>query len=127
MVWVLFVVVAVLVIAATLGMLAGRIPFDRMSEPTHTTPALCLPADASPQDVENVRFDTALRGYRMDQVDEALAVLQARIEQLESKLAERDRRPQAAPQGFSKQGFSKQGFSEQGFSKQSSTDPRPEV
>ena len=117
MVWVLFVVVAVLVIAATLGMLAGRIPFDRMSEPTHTTPALRLPADASPQDVENVRFDTALRGYRMDQVDEALAVLQARIEQLEQHVAERDRRPQAAPQGFSGQGFSGQ----------DPTDPRPEV
>lgn len=86
MVWVLFVVVAVLIIAATLGLLAGRIPFDRMSEPTHTTPPLHLPWDASPDDVESIRFDTALRGYRMDQVDEALAILQARIERLEQQV-----------------------------------------
>lgn len=94
MVWVLFVVVAVLIIAATLGLLAGRIPFDRLSEPAHTTPALRLARDASPEDVEDVRFDTALRGYRMDQVDEALAILQARIEDLERDLAEVSGRPQ---------------------------------
>ena len=88
MVWVLFVVVAVLVIAATLGLLAGRIPFDRLSEPTHTTPVLHLPQDASPEDVRAIRFDTALRGYRMDQVDEALAILQERIARLERQAGE---------------------------------------
>lgn len=98
MVWVLFVVVAVVVIAATLGLLAGRIPFDRLSEPAHSTPALHLPDDASPEDVHNVRFDTALRGYRMDQVDEALAILQARIERLEQQITEVDSRPDSSPQ-----------------------------
>lgn len=99
MVWVLFVVVAVLVIAVTLGLLAGRIPFDRLSEPTHTTPALGLPRDATPEDVENIRFDTALRGYRMDQVDEALAILRSRIERLEQQLGEdRGVRPTQDPQ-----------------------------
>lgn len=84
MVWVLVVTVAVLVIAVFLGLLAGTVPFDRMSEPTHTTPAIDLPAEAGPADVDALRFDTALRGYRMDQVDEALAVLRQRIADLEA-------------------------------------------
>lgn len=88
MVWVFFVGVAVLVIAAFLGLLARRIPFDAMSPPAHTTPALDLPEAAGPDDVVALRFDTALRGYRMDQVDEALHVLHARIAALEDALTE---------------------------------------
>lgn len=87
MIWVLIVAVAVLVIAAFLGLLAGKVPVERMSEPTHTTPALGLSEDPGADDVEALRFDTALRGYRMDQVDEALAILQHRISRLESELA----------------------------------------
>lgn len=87
MVWVFFVVVAVLIIAGTLGLLAGHIPFDRLSAPAHTTAALHLPPDTSPEDVDDIRFDTALRGYRMDQVDEALAILRTRIERLEHEIA----------------------------------------
>lgn len=91
MIWVFVVVVAVLLIAAFLAMLAGRMPYDRMSDPAHSTPALELPDDADPQDVAAVRFDTALRGYRMDQVDDALKVLQKRLTVLQAELEQRDR------------------------------------
>ncbi|HHU08823.1 MAG TPA: DivIVA domain-containing protein [Intrasporangiaceae bacterium] len=90
MIWVFVVVVAVLVIAAFLALLAGRVPYDRMSEPVHTTPVLEFPEDAGPEDIAAVRFDTALRGYRMDQVDDALKVLQKRLTVLEAELARRD-------------------------------------
>lgn len=89
MIWVLVVVVAVVLIAAFLAMLAGRLPYDGMSEPVHTTPAVDLPVDAGPDDVAALHFDTALRGYRMDQVDAALRVLQRRIATLEAGSASR--------------------------------------
>ncbi|MGA8045588.1 MAG: DivIVA domain-containing protein [Dermatophilaceae bacterium] len=83
MFWVLIVVVAVVIIVAVLAMLAGRLPYDGMAEPVHTTPPVQLPRHPGPDDVAALRFDTALRGYRMDQVDEALAALQRRIAELE--------------------------------------------
>lgn len=90
MIWVFVVVVAVLLIAAFLALLAGRVPYDRMSEPAHSTPVLELPDDAGPQDIAAIRFDTALRGYRMDQVDDALKVLQKRLTVLQAELTRRD-------------------------------------
>lgn len=38
-------------------------------------------------DVERVRFDIALRGYRMDQVDEVLRRLRERLSELETEVA----------------------------------------
>lgn len=87
MIWVFIVVVAVLVIAAFLALLAGRLPYEPMSEPAHSTPTLELPDDAGPAEIAAVRFDTALRGYRMDQVDDALKVLQKRVTVLEAQVA----------------------------------------
>ena len=87
MVWVLIVAVAVVVIALFLGLLAGKLPLDRMSEPTHTSPGLRLPGSPGPADIDALRFDTALRGYRMDQVDAALGLLQRRIAALEAEAA----------------------------------------
>lgn len=86
MVWVLIIVVAVLLIVLFLGLLAGKLPFDRMSEPTHTTPGIGLPDQVHAADIDGLRFDTALRGYRMDQVDEVLARLQRRIADLEDEV-----------------------------------------
>jgi DivIVA domain-containing protein len=86
-IWVLVVAVAVLLVAAFLAMLAGRLPYDGMSRPVHSTAPIELPADIGPDDVAALRFDTALRGYRMDQVDQALGMLQKRIAHLEDQLA----------------------------------------
>lgn len=88
MFWVLVVAVAVLIIAAFLAMLAGRLPYETMSPPVHSTPPVELPEQAGPDDVAGLRFDTALRGYRMDQVDAALKALQQRIAALEDQTAQ---------------------------------------
>lgn len=87
MIWVLIVVVAVLLIAAFLAMLAGRLPYDGLSDPVHSTPPIDLPAEAAPDDIAALYFDTALRGYRMDQVDAALDLLQKRLAALEQEAA----------------------------------------
>ncbi|MCW4602456.1 DivIVA domain-containing protein [Janibacter hoylei] len=51
----------------------------RRLHPHHGLPEGAWAAD----DIDLVRFDTALRGYRMDQVDEVLDRLQQRIAELE--------------------------------------------
>ena len=97
MIWVFVVVVAVLVIAAFLALLAGRVPYDRMSEPVHTTPVLEFPEDAGPEDIAAVRFDTALRGYRMSEVDALLDRLASQLESHEPDGALPEEVPAADP------------------------------
>lgn len=58
-------------------------PLAGLVEPTPSLPAVLLPADPEAADVGGIRFAVALRGYRMDQVDEVL-------EALATALAERD-------------------------------------
>lgn len=84
MIWVLFIVVAVLVIGAFAALLAGRIGYDPMAAATTTARDPRLGEEFHAHDVTAVRFDTALRGYRMDQVDVVLDQLRERIAQLES-------------------------------------------
>ncbi|WP_166825421.1 DivIVA domain-containing protein [Brevibacterium limosum] len=43
-----------------------------------------LPEEFTSDDLDAVRFRPALRGYRMEDVDEAMAVLRARLGELES-------------------------------------------
>ena len=56
-----------------------------MPPPVSTTPATGLDADVHAADIHDIRFDTALRGYRMDQVDDVLDTLHARIAELEAQ------------------------------------------
>lgn len=67
---------------------------DGFTDPVPNLPPVLLPAEPSAKDVDRLRFSLGLRGYRMDQVDEVLDVLrdhigaqEARIEQLEARLA----------------------------------------
>lgn len=83
MIWVLFVVVLLAVLAFFGAVLTGRVGVDPLSEAVSSTPAAELPALPTAQDVAGVRFDTALRGYRMDQVDQVLDLLQRRLTELE--------------------------------------------
>lgn len=87
MVWVFFIVVAVLVVAVFAALLAGRIGYDPMAPPTASQPDPGLGEHFTAADVAGVRFDTALRGYRMDQVDEVLHRLQVRLAEQERELA----------------------------------------
>ncbi|GAA8847663.1 hypothetical protein DUHN55_24150 [Helicobacter pylori] len=85
MVWIFFVLVALLVVVAVAAAVTGRITTDPMAEPVASAPHHGLPeSDFAASDVDAVRFDTALRGYRMDQVDEVLDRLQQRLAELES-------------------------------------------
>jgi DivIVA domain-containing protein len=90
-IWVVFIVVALAVLGLFAALLAGRIDYDPLSDPTASQPASGLPDEPYAEDITGVRFDTALRGYRMDQVDDVLDRLQQRLEEREAELADRDR------------------------------------
>ena len=81
---VILVLVAVALVAAVLGVASGRLPADPLADAVGSTPDPGLPEQPQAADVDAVRFDTALRGYRMSEVD-------ARLEELRDDLAERER------------------------------------
>lgn len=69
--------------AAVLGKIGGF-----MAEPTSSQSFGGLPAGSlSSDDLAELHFDQALRGYRMDQVDEVIDALGARLSELETRLA----------------------------------------
>lgn len=96
MIWVLFIVVAVLLIGGFAALISGRIGYDPLSEPTTTQSDPGLREEFAAREIASVRFDTALRGYRMDQVDRVLDRLQDRIAELEAREAD-FREPAAQP------------------------------
>jgi DivIVA domain-containing protein len=84
---VLLVLVAVALVVAVLSVASGRWPVDGLAAPTRSTPDHGLPLEPDAADVAAVRFDTALRGYRMDDVDERLAQLRTTLAERERELA----------------------------------------
>lgn len=84
MIWVVLTVVAVLVVGGFAALATGRVGYDPMAEATTSQGAPYLSEEFAAADISAVRFDTALRGYRMDQVDAVLERLQARIAELEA-------------------------------------------
>jgi DivIVA domain-containing protein len=83
-IWVFFIAVGVLVIGAFAALIAGRVRYEPLAEATTTQADPILSEEFGPGEISAVRFDTALRGYRMDQVDAVLDRLQARIAELEA-------------------------------------------
>ncbi len=81
---VILALVAVALVVTVLGVASGRIPVDPLAEAVHTTPDTGLPDEPTASDVDAVRFDTAMRGYRVDEVD-------AHLEALRDELAARER------------------------------------
>lgn len=81
MTWVFFLLALVLIVALGLT-LAGKLP--AVPQPTHDDYALDLPEEPSAQDVDRLRFPVVFRGYRMQDVDAAMAALRDRIATLES-------------------------------------------
>jgi DivIVA domain-containing protein len=81
---VILVLVAVALVVAVLGVATGRLPADPLADAVRSTPDPGLPEPPQADDVDAVRFDTALRGYRMEDVDD-------RLEALRDELAERER------------------------------------
>ncbi|MGE9809132.1 MULTISPECIES: DivIVA domain-containing protein [unclassified Janibacter] len=73
MVWVFFIAVAVLVAGLGAALILGRITYDPLDEAVSSTGPVDLPEGLlTPRDIDEIHFDTALRGYRMDQVDDVL-------------------------------------------------------
>ncbi len=82
-----------LAVVAGVAAVAAGLVGGGLDDPTTTVPRRELPSGPLRRaDVTGLRFVPALRGYRMDQVDDALDRLGAEIERLQDEIAERDRR-----------------------------------
>ncbi|MDQ5841394.1 MAG: DivIVA domain-containing protein, partial [Chloroflexota bacterium] len=69
--------------AAVMGKISGFLADPASSQSFDGVPTGPL----STNDVATLHFDQALRGYRMDQVDEVIDALGARLRELESEVA----------------------------------------
>ena len=85
---VILALVAVVLVVAVLAVASGRVRVDPLSDAVHSTPDTGLPPAPVAADVDKVRFDTALRGYRMDDVDARLDDLRGTLADREQTLAE---------------------------------------
>ncbi len=79
-----FVVLMIAVITA-----AGLIVAGRLGEMPEPEPSIPVPA---PADSADLRFAMAFRGYRMDQVDDAVASLHAQLAQARGEVSDSDQR-----------------------------------
>jgi len=76
------VVLAVLTVAAVLGRVDGA-----LGEATTSHGHIPLPDDRlTAADLDGLRFDTAMRGYRMSEVDEVVDRLRREIDDLDEQL-----------------------------------------
>jgi DivIVA domain-containing protein len=79
--------IIVLLIGLTAAAFMGRISAS-MADPTSSQAFSGVPAGSlSSDDIGRLRFDRGLRGYRMDQVDEVIDALGARLRELEAEVA----------------------------------------
>ncbi len=83
MIWLFFLLVAVLVAAGFAALITRRITFDPLPEPVHTAHDVLAARLRTAADIDDIHFDTALRGYRMDQVDDVLDALQTQLREYE--------------------------------------------
>jgi DivIVA domain-containing protein len=83
-IWVFFIAVGVLLVGGFAALIVGRVGYDPLSAATTTQADPVLSEEFGAGEIAAVRFDTALRGYRMDQVDAVLDQLQTRIAELEA-------------------------------------------
>jgi proteasome assembly chaperone (PAC2) family protein len=87
-IWFLLLIV-ILLIGLTAFAVMGKIG-GFMADPTSTQSFVGLPSGPlSSQDLAELHIDQALRGYRMDQVDEVIDALGTRLRELESEIASR--------------------------------------
>jgi DivIVA domain-containing protein len=82
-----FVLIVVLLIGLTTAAMMGKIG-GFMADPTSSQSFTGIPDGSLSADaLAHVHFDQALRGYRMDQVDEVIDGLSARLRELETRAA----------------------------------------
>ncbi|MEO7070692.1 MAG: DivIVA domain-containing protein [Nostocoides sp.] len=87
MIWTFFIVVGLGLVAVLAALVTSRLPYDPMSEAVSSANDPGLPEAPHARDVDGVRFDFAVRGYRMDQVDDVLDALRNRLAEQEADLA----------------------------------------
>ena len=84
-----FVLIVVLLIGLTTAAVMGKIG-GFMADPTSSQSFSGVPdGSLSGGVLAHVHFDQVLRGYRMNQVDEVIDALGARVRELEAEVAER--------------------------------------
>ncbi|WP_404349795.1 DivIVA domain-containing protein [Phycicoccus jejuensis] len=88
MVPVLLALVALALVAVVALVATGRLRVDPLADAVTTTPDHGLPPEPAAADVPSVRFDTAARGYRMDEVDAHLLDLADTLAARERDVAE---------------------------------------
>ncbi len=86
----LFVLLGVLVVGIAGAVIGGWLE-ARMSAAGTSRPLPRLPqGDFGRAEIDKLRFSQGLRGYRMEEVDEALDRLGTRVEQLQQRVAEQE-------------------------------------
>ncbi|MER2134360.1 MAG: DivIVA domain-containing protein [Arthrobacter sp.] len=70
------------------GQAYRSVPADVLGEPDPRLPPVLLPEHPSAADIADLRFSVALRGYRMDEVDEVLGKLAAALLERDAALAQ---------------------------------------
>jgi DivIVA domain-containing protein len=92
-----FVLIVVLLIGLTTAAVMGKIG-GFMADPTSSRSFTGLPDGSLSADaLAHLHFDQALRGYRMDQVDEVIDELSARLRELETQSSAGDGTDVASP------------------------------
>ncbi len=95
MIWFVLFVAVVLVVLTTAAVL-GRVD-GSLGDATSTMSHEPLPAGPlRPADLDDLRFDTALRGYRMTEVDAVIDRLRRELQDLDADVARLRRAPAAA-------------------------------
>ena len=92
-----FVLAGIAVIAVGAMLAVGRLGELPDVEPDRAPLALPDDRPLGPNDVDDVRFAVAMRGYRMDKVDEVLDRLSAEVAARDARIAELEGRAQDAP------------------------------
>jgi DivIVA domain-containing protein len=88
----LVMVLLTIAVVAGVSAVATGVVTGGMAEPTTSIPPRALPdRPLTGQDVADLRFVRAVRGYRMDQVDAAMDALGAEVDRLRGQLADQGR------------------------------------
>lgn len=83
----LLLLTAVALVATVVAVASGRVRVDGLADATRSIPDHGLPEAPDAADVDDVRFDTAPRGYAMADVDARLAELRATLAAREAEVA----------------------------------------
>ncbi len=86
--WVILTLAAVAVALVVRSIIAGRIAPDGLAVPVTSTPRVELSDQPLASEVPRLHFDTALIGYAVEPVDDALDALQARLAAQEKEIRE---------------------------------------